>query len=106
MFLTLKNASKTNSPVPPWALERIKIAFNVEELQETAVIGTEVTQHRSRGQNSNIFHAQVSTISPRVGSRSVPLCATQKRLQAGKRVGMDISESEGEALFKGEPGCG
>jgi hypothetical protein len=36
MFLTLKNASKTNSPVPPWALERIKIAFNVEELQETA----------------------------------------------------------------------
>jgi hypothetical protein len=36
MFLTLKNAGKTNSPVPPWALERIKIAFNVEELQETA----------------------------------------------------------------------
>ena len=36
MFLTLKNASKTNSPVPDWALERIKFAFNVEELQETA----------------------------------------------------------------------
>jgi hypothetical protein len=36
MFLTLKNAGKTNSPVPPWALERIKIAFNVEEHRETA----------------------------------------------------------------------
>jgi hypothetical protein len=35
MFLTLNNAGKTNSAVPPWALERIKIAFNVEELQDT-----------------------------------------------------------------------
>ena len=37
MFLTLKNAGKTNSPVPPWALEPIRIAFNVEEPQEPAV---------------------------------------------------------------------
>ena len=36
MFLTLKNAGKTNSPVPRWALERIKMAFTVEELHETA----------------------------------------------------------------------
>jgi hypothetical protein len=36
MFLTLRNAGKSNSPVPPWALERIKIAFNMEELRETA----------------------------------------------------------------------
>jgi hypothetical protein len=34
MFLTLKNCGKTNSPVPPWALERIRIAFNIEEPQE------------------------------------------------------------------------
>jgi hypothetical protein len=34
MFFTLKNSGKTNSPVPPWALERIKIAFNVEEPQK------------------------------------------------------------------------
>jgi hypothetical protein len=42
MFLTLKNSGKTNSPIPPWALERIKTAFNVEEPQElaTAVSGT------------------------------------------------------------------
>jgi hypothetical protein len=37
ILLTLKNAGKTNSPVPLWALERIKIAFNVEELRETVV---------------------------------------------------------------------
>jgi len=35
MFLTLKNSSKTNSPVAPWALERIRTAFNVEEPQES-----------------------------------------------------------------------
>ena len=34
MFLTLQNACKTNSPVPPWALERIRTAFSVEEPQE------------------------------------------------------------------------
>jgi hypothetical protein len=34
MFLTLKNADRTMSPVPPWALERIKIAFNVQDAQE------------------------------------------------------------------------
>jgi hypothetical protein len=37
MFLTLKNSGKTCSPVPPWALERIRTAFNVEEPQEPAV---------------------------------------------------------------------
>ena len=34
MFLTLKNADRTMSPVPPWALQRIKIAFNVQDDQE------------------------------------------------------------------------
>jgi len=32
MFLTLKNSGKTNSPVPPWALERIRTAFNEQVL--------------------------------------------------------------------------
>ena len=34
MFLTLKNADRTMSPVLLWALERIKIAFNVQDAQE------------------------------------------------------------------------
>ena len=39
MFLTLKNSSKTNSPVPPWALERIRTAFNVQGAQEVPGAG-------------------------------------------------------------------
>jgi hypothetical protein len=34
MFLTLKNADRTIIPVPPWALERMKIAFNAQDAQE------------------------------------------------------------------------
>jgi hypothetical protein len=34
MFLTLKNADRTNSPVPRWALERIRTVFNVQGAQE------------------------------------------------------------------------
>jgi hypothetical protein len=40
MFLTLRNSGKTNSPVPCWALERIRTAFNIEEAQEPAVAGS------------------------------------------------------------------
>jgi hypothetical protein len=39
MFLTLNNAGKTNSPVPPWALERIRTAFNVQDAQEVREAG-------------------------------------------------------------------
>jgi len=39
MFLTLKNSGKTNSPVPPWALERIKTALNVQDPQEVPGAG-------------------------------------------------------------------
>src|SRR5262249_20050362 len=35
MFLTLKNADRTMSPIPAWALERIRTAFNVEETQQS-----------------------------------------------------------------------
>jgi hypothetical protein len=50
MFLTLKYAGKTNSP------ERIKIAFNVEELQETA--GAAAASGHA-GQNQARFSAAV-----------------------------------------------
>ena len=33
MFLTLKNADRTMSSVPPWAFERIRTAFNVQDLR-------------------------------------------------------------------------
>jgi hypothetical protein len=39
MFLALKNADRTMSPVPPWALERIRTAFNVQDAQDVPGTG-------------------------------------------------------------------
>jgi hypothetical protein len=64
MFLTLKNASKTNSPVPPWALERIKIAFNVEELQETAGAGGGFRHAEPHGNRLRVFERLSLFIRP------------------------------------------